>query len=109
MREDVDGSELGGPELADADPGSQLRGASLSRLVSIMQRLLGPSGCPWDREQTVSSLRPYVLEEAFEVVDAVDRGEPDAIREELGDLLFQVVFMAELAAKQGWFATDEVI
>lgn len=84
-------------------------GGTLPRLVSIMQRLLAPGGCPWDREQTLESLRPYVIEEAHEVVDAIDRGSPQDLREELGDLLLQVVFQAELARKHGWFGPDDVV
>ncbi len=85
------------------------RGASLARLVAIMRRLLGPDGCPWDREQTFASLSGYVLEEAHEVVEAIDDGRPEPLREELGDLLLQVVFLSELAAREGWFGPDEVI
>jgi tetrapyrrole methylase family protein/MazG family protein/ATP diphosphatase len=84
-------------------------GSTLPRLVEIMQRLLAPGGCPWDREQTLETLRPYVIEEAHEVVDAIDRGSPADLREELGDLLLQVVFQAELARAQQWFGTDDVI
>lgn len=85
------------------------RGQSLPDLVAIMQRLLAPDGCPWDREQTLQTLRPFVIEEAHEVVDAIDRGEPDALREELGDLLLQIVFQAELARAKGWFGPDDVV
>lgn len=88
---------------------SQQDGATLPRLVAIMQRLLSPTGCPWDREQTLESLRPYVVEEAHEVVDAIDRGDPDALREELGDLLLQIVFQSELARARGWFGPDDVV
>lgn len=84
-------------------------GRSLTRLVEIMQRLLAPNGCPWDREQTLQSLRPYVIEEAHEVVDAIDGGSPSELREELGDLLLQVVFQAELARAKGWFGPDDVV
>jgi MazG family protein len=84
-------------------------GSSLRRLVEIMQRLLAPDGCPWDREQTLQTLRPYVIEEAHEVVDAIDRGSPSELREELGDLLLQVVFQAELARAEGWFGPDDVV
>lgn len=84
-------------------------GGTLPRLVEIMQRLLAPGGCPWDREQSLESLRPYVVEEAHEVVDAIDRGAPDDLREELGDLLLQIVFQAELARGKGWFGPDDVI
>jgi MazG family protein len=91
------------PPLARQD------GTSLSRLVAVMQRLLGPGGCPWDREQTFESLRKYVLEEACEVIDAIDSDNRGALREELGDLLLQVVFQAELARAEGTFAIDDVI
>lgn len=74
-----------------------------------MQRLLAPDGCPWDREQTPESLRAYVIEEAHEVVDAIDRGAREELRDELGDLLLQIVFQAELARARGWFGPDDVI
>jgi tetrapyrrole methylase family protein/MazG family protein/ATP diphosphatase len=77
--------------------------------VELMQRLLAPDGCPWDHEQTYESLRRYVLEEAGEVVDAIDRGDKDELREELGDLALQVVFLAELARADGVFGPDDVI
>lgn len=85
------------------------KGQSLPRLVEIMQRLLAPNGCPWDREQTLETLRPYVVEEAHEVVDAIDRGSPGELREELGDLLLQIVFQAELARSKDWFGPDDVV
>ena len=84
-------------------------GGSLTELVAIMRRLLGPDGCPWDQEQSFASLRPYVMEEAFEVVDAIDSESPEHLQEELGDLVFQVVFLAELARARGWFGPDDVI
>lgn len=90
-------------------PLSEQRGQTLPRLVAIMQRLLAPDGCPWDREQTLESLRPYVIEEAYEVVDAIDRGDAADLREELGDLLLQIVFQSELARAKGWFGPDDVI
>lgn len=85
------------------------RGETLPRLVALMQRLLGPGGCPWDREQTMESLRPFVVEEAHEVVDAIDRGSPEDLRQELGDLLLQIVFLTELARARGWFGPDDVV
>jgi len=88
---------------------SEQTGHSLPRLVEIMQRLLGPNGCPWDREQTLQTLRPYVIEEAHEVVDAIDSGAPEDLREELGDLLLQIVFQSELARGLGWFGPDDVV
>jgi MazG family protein len=84
-------------------------GATLTRLVAVMRRLLAPDGCPWDREQSFETLRKYVLEEACEVIDAIDTGDRKAIREELGDLLLQVVFQAELARSEGSFAIDDVV
>lgn len=74
-----------------------------------MRTLLGPNGCPWDREQTLKTLRPYVVEEAHEVVDAIDQGIPELLREELGDLLLQVVFQASLTEQRGWFDIDGVV
>jgi MazG family protein len=84
-------------------------GATLVRLVGVMRRLLGPDGCPWDREQSLETLRKYVLEEACEVIDAIDSGDRGALREELGDLLLQVVFQAELARRETSFGIDDVI
>lgn len=85
------------------------KGASLSALVEVMETLLGPEGCPWDKEQTLETLRPYVLEEAFEVVEAIDGGKPAALKEELGDLLFQIVFQSALAERAGDFDVDDVV
>ncbi len=85
------------------------RGQTLPELVALMQRLLAPDGCPWDREQTLETLRTYVIEEAHEVVDAIDRGSPDALREELGDLLLQIVFQSEIGRQKGWFGPDDVV
>jgi MazG family protein len=96
-------------DLTTSVPPADQRGATLPRLVEVMRRLLGEGGCPWDREQTFETLRPYVIEEAHEVVDAIDRGAPEAIREELGDLLMQVVFLAELGRAQGLFGPDDVV
>src|SRR6188508_2196548 len=81
---------------------------ALGRLFDIMARLRAPGGCPWDREQTHETLRPYVLEEAYEVLDAIDRGDSAGLRDELGDLLLQVVFHAELARERGDFAIADV-
>jgi tetrapyrrole methylase family protein/MazG family protein/ATP diphosphatase len=78
-------------------------------LVAVMRRLLAPEGCPWDREQSFETLRKYVLEEACEVIDAIDGGDRSALREELGDLLLQVVFQAELARREESFGIDDVI
>jgi tetrapyrrole methylase family protein/MazG family protein len=88
---------------------TQSSGVLFERLLDIMRRLRGPAGCPWDREQTRTSLKPYLLEEAYEVLEAIESGASDALREELGDLLFQVVFHAQLAAEQGEFAMTDVL
>ncbi|MGB5350263.1 MAG: MazG family protein, partial [Polyangiales bacterium] len=85
------------------------QGQSLTRLVELMRTLLGPEGCPWDREQTLQTLRQYVIEEAHEVVEAIDHGTPEMLREELGDLLLQVVFQAALTDQKGWFDIDGVV
>jgi tetrapyrrole methylase family protein/MazG family protein/ATP diphosphatase len=84
-------------------------GQTLSRLVGLMRRLLGPGGCPWDREQTFDTLRKYVLEEACEVIDAIESKDLGHLREELGDLLLQIVFQSELARDQAEFGIDDVI
>jgi MazG family protein len=88
---------------------AQQDGATLVRLVGLMRRLLAADGCPWDREQSFETLRKYVLEEACEVIDAIDSGDRSALREELGDLLLQVVFQAELARAEQSFAIDDVV
>lgn len=78
-------------------------------LVAVMARLRDPqTGCPWDREQTLLTLKKYVIEEAYEVVEAIDAGRPDKLREELGDLLLQVVFQAQLAAEDQLFDIHDV-
>jgi MazG family protein len=77
---------------------------ALTALLELMARLRDPEkGCPWDREQTFVSIAPYTIEEAYEVADAIERGEPGPLKDELGDLLFQVVFHARMAEERGWF------
>ena len=71
-------------------------GEEFQRLVDIMARLRGPGGCPWDREQTLESLRGFVLEETYEVLDAIDRSDHQDLRGEIGDLLFEGVFLAQI-------------
>jgi tetrapyrrole methylase family protein/MazG family protein len=78
-------------------------------LVALMDRLRGPDGCPWDREQTYATLRGYLLEECFEVAEALDGDQPEEICEELGDLLFQIVFLSCIAKEEGKFTVDDVI
>jgi MazG family protein len=84
-------------------------GERFEDLVALQARLLAPGGCPWDREQTHESLRPFLVEEAYEVLDALDTGAPEEFAAELGDLLLQVVFHAELAREKGTFDVGDVI
>jgi MazG family protein len=77
--------------------------AEFTRLVEIMATLRGPDGCPWDREQTIDTLKPFVLEETYEVIEAIDAQDHDALREELGDFVFEAVFLAQLEAEAGRF------
>jgi len=84
-------------------------GERFERAVSIMARLRGPGGCPWDREQTFDSIKPYTLEETYEVLEAIDNRDWDELTGELGDLLLQVLFYAEMAKDQGTFSIDEVL
>jgi MazG family protein len=96
-------------EIPVPPPLSEQRGESFPRLVDLMRRLLAPDGCPWDREQDYASLRKYVLEEACEVIDAIDGGDFSLLSEELGDLALQVVFLGELARRDGRFGLDDVV
>ena len=83
--------------------------APLQRLLAIMAQLRDPEhGCPWDLRQDFASIVPHTIEEAYEVADAIAQGDPAAIQDELGDLLFQVVFYAQLGREQGWFGFDEI-
>ncbi len=79
------------------------------KLLAIMRRLRGPDGCPWDREQTLDSLRRFVVEETYEVLDAIERRDWDSLAEELGDLQLQVVFQAEIARGEGLFDIETVL
>ncbi len=82
-------------------------GEAFDRLVSVMETLRSPDGCPWDRDQTLDSLTHFVLEEAHEVVEAIERGDMDALKEEIGDHIFEGVFLAQVAAERGLFAIDD--
>lgn len=82
--------------------------SNYERLIDIMARLRGPSGCPWDKEQTPQSLKPYLIEETYEVLEAIDRNDDSEIKEELGDLLLQVVFHAQIASEENRFTIDDV-
>jgi MazG family protein len=84
-------------------------GERFERAVSIMARLRGPGGCPWDREQTFDSIKPHTLEEAYEVLEAIDNRDWDELPSELGDLLLQVLFYAQMAKDDGTFSIDDVL
>jgi MazG family protein len=88
---------------------TQSPGVLFERLLEIMARLRGPGGCPWDREQTRISLKPFLLEEAYEVLEAIESGPSTALEEELGDLLFQAIFHAQIAAERHEFAIVDVL
>ena len=85
--------------MSDASRAAQ----EFTRLVEIVAALRAPDGCPWDREQTIDSLKPFVLEETYEVLEAIDRHDHAALCEELGDFLFEAVFVAQLEAEAGHF------
>ena len=85
----------------------QAAGREFQKLVDVMARLRGPDGCPWDREQTIESLRGFVLEETYEVLDAIDRGDHEGLRGEIGDFLFEGVFLAQVEADAGRFTVAE--
>jgi MazG family protein len=88
---------------------SDTAGTRFDRLVEVMRTLRSPEGCPWDREQTLSSLRPYVLEETYELLDALDHGDLPMLREELGDFLYEAVFLAQIAEEAGHFSIGDAI
>ena len=82
-------------------------GEEFEKLVAVMRTLRSPEGCPWDREQTLGSLTHFVLEEAHEVVDAIERGDTNALKEEIGDHIFEGVFLAQVAAEDGLFSVED--
>ncbi len=84
-------------------------GNKFEKLIDIMARLRAPDGCPWDREQTYKDIAPHTLEEVHEVLDAIDRGDFDGLKEELGDLLLQIVFYAQIAKDEKRFTIDDVV
>jgi len=95
--------------IPESPPLAEQQGATYPSLVALMRRLLDEDGCPWDREQDYASIRRYVLEEACEVIDAIDAQDFDGLCEELGDLALQVVFLGELARREGRFGPDDVV
>ena len=103
--------------MADTTPAHHTRsgptesaaGAQFDRLVEIMRALRAPGGCPWDREQTLASLRPFVLEETYEVLEAIESGNAGNLREELGDYLYEAVFLAQISEEAGDFSIADAI
>ena len=88
---------------------SETTSSGIERLLTIMQRLRDPqSGCPWDKDQTFATIAPYTLEEAYEVADAIEREDWQDLKGELGDLLFQVVFYAQMSKENGWYDFDAI-
>jgi tetrapyrrole methylase family protein/MazG family protein len=98
---------MSGPAAGDAVPSSR-HGEALLELIRVQARLRGPGGCPWDAEQTHATLARHLLEETHELLEAIDRGDDDALRDELGDVLLQVTFHAQIAADEGRFDIDDV-
>ena len=86
-----------------------MSGVKFETLLALMQRLRAPDGCPWDREQSLQTLRPYLIEEAYETLDAIEREDWEQLPDELGDLLLQIVFQAQIASEEGLFRIDDVI
>ena len=86
-----------------------MAGAKFETLIGLMAQLRAPGGCPWDREQTIRTLRPYLIEEAYETLDAIEREDWQELPDELGDLLLQIVFQAQIASEEGLFEISDVI
>jgi MazG family protein len=89
--------------------GNSTAGEKFQELVALMARLRAPGGCPWDREQTFDSIKPYTLEETYEVLDAIDRRQWKELAEELGDFVLQAVFYAQMASEQGLFSIEDAL
>ena len=81
----------------------------LDELIAVLERLRAPGGCAWDREQTHESLVQYLVEETYELIDAIESGDSDDLVEELGDVLYQVIFHADIAAEAGQFTLEDVV
>src|SRR5438477_1689351 len=88
---------------------AQTAGEKFQQLVDIMARLRAPGGCPWDREQTFDTIKPYLLEETYEVLDAIDAHDWNELSGELGDLLLQAVFFSQMAAEQSLFRIEDAL
>ena len=86
-----------------------MKKTDIQKLLEIMEALRGEKGCPWDKEQTRDSLKPYLIEEAYELYEAIEEDDPEKIKEELGDLLFQIVFQSQISKEKGEFDLSDVI
>ena len=91
------------------DDGPRAAGAAFQRLVELMRKLRSEGGCAWDRQQTLESLRPFVIEETYEVIDAIDRGDAGGLRDELGDFLLEAVFLAQISHERGDFHIGDAL
>jgi tetrapyrrole methylase family protein / MazG family protein len=100
---------MSSPEIMGQPPDPQRLSASFARLVEVIARLRSPDGCPWDRQQTLQSIKPYTLEETYELLEAIDSDDDGSICEELGDVLLQVVLDAQIAADEGRFDLIDVV
>ncbi len=97
------------PSLPSLPPLSSPEQDAVSALVGLVRRLRGPDGCPWDREQTLRTMTPYIIEEAYEVIDAIERNDDTHLREELGDLVFLLFFCAEISREERRFTIEDML
>src|SRR5688572_7180591 len=97
------------PPVHVPPPAGATPGAAFEALVALMRILRGPTGCPWDREQTLASLLPFVLEEAHEVVEAAERQDLDELKGEIGDLMFEGVFLSQVCSESGAFTITDAL
>jgi tetrapyrrole methylase family protein/MazG family protein len=95
------------PRITEKDETAAKR--TLSDLLNIMATLRGPSGCPWDRQQTAQTLKRYLIEETYETLEAIETGTPEALKEELGDLLLQIIFLSRISEEEGAFCFSDVV
>src|ERR1041384_2254272 len=102
-------AKLNSTKIRKIQSDAKSAGHWFERLVKLQARLRAPNGCPWDREQTHASLRTYLIEEAYEVLDAMSSGDDLKFAEEMGDLLLQIVFHSQIAAEEGRFTAADVI
>jgi tetrapyrrole methylase family protein/MazG family protein len=98
-----------GTQVENLKKHKRLKRYTLSDLLNIMAKLRGPFGCPWDREQTEQTLKKFLIEEAYETLEAIETGTPEALKEELGDLLLQIIFLSRIAEEKGEFDFSDVV